>query len=373
MRVLFLGNSYTIYHNLPEMVAVLGQAAKVKIETRMVARGGFTLRQLWDQTEARAVIREGNWDYVVLQEHSLLGGSFFEGAPAVNDPDFFWETARMYDAEIRKAKGRTVLYLTWARRAHPEHQSSLNFAYATLAQELNALLAPVGPAWQRAREADPALVLFDNDGAHPGPAGSYLAAVTILDTILGRRTAGLPARITGHPVTPPEEVPDRTRTADLVSLPADRAEWLQRAAGEAVQRVGGLSTETRPAANRRAPLPAGRRPTADELKGLWRGPLKFYSTPATFELQLDSLANVCRGRFTITHQGNDRRITGPVENCRVTDVGIRFLIRDHRGLNLTESYWGQFTGELIAGYADFQAVGKTSRMTGTFELRKQRP
>ena len=81
LRVLFIGNSYTYYNNLPGMVAQLSGG---RIETRMVARGGSTLQQLWDFGEAPAAIREGRWDYVVLQEHSLLGGMRVDGIEHVN-------------------------------------------------------------------------------------------------------------------------------------------------------------------------------------------------------------------------------------------------------------------------------------------------
>jgi hypothetical protein len=55
-------------------------------------------------------------------------------------------------------------------------QDALDSAYTSLARELGALLAPVGPAWQRALVDSPQLRLYQKDDSHPAPLGTYLAA-----------------------------------------------------------------------------------------------------------------------------------------------------------------------------------------------------
>jgi hypothetical protein len=371
LRVLFIGNSYTHYNNLPEMVAALSGG---RIETRMVARGGWTLQQHWDSPEALAAIREGKWDYVVLQEHSLLGGMRIDSAEHVNDPDFFFSNVRRFDAEIRNVKAKTVLYMTWARRVAPEQQAHLTWAYLSIAQELGALVAPAGMAWQTIRETDPSFVLHSNDGSHPSPSGSYLTACVMVHTLLGAKAPEtLPARIQGHPVPTNTERVDLTRVIDLISLAPERAEILQKAALEAVNSLTFPVAPTRPASTSRAPLPAPKRPfTAADVAGTWRGNLRFYAIPVQMELRLNAEGNQCAGQITIWTPNDDRRLRSPVSSCRVTEVGVAFVLPDYRGSGISESYWSHYTGETLTGWADFRGIAKSTRLMGSFELRRQK-
>jgi len=49
----------------------------------------------------------------------------------------------------------------------------------------------VGLAWQRAVGQRPGIALWDSDGSHPAPAGSYLAACVFYATLFGESPAGL--------------------------------------------------------------------------------------------------------------------------------------------------------------------------------------
>ncbi len=368
VRVLFIGNSYTYYNNMPELVAQLSGGL---IETRMVARGGASLQQSWDIGLAPAAIREGKWDWVVIQEQSLLGGMRVDGTEQINDPDFFYDNVRMYDAEIRKAKAKTMLYLTWARRAAPEQQAYLTHAYAAIAQELGLTVAPVGIAWQKAREKDPSLILHAADGSHPSPLGSYLAACVFVRTILGSQApASLPAKVVGHPIAPNEQ-PDLSRTVELVNLSPERAEILQDFAEQA---VAPAATPRLPAPARNSLPPPKRPANPAEMTGVWKGWLKYYPVPMNAELRLSHGAgNQCSGQWTVWSQNDDRRLKMPLSACRFTDVGVTFVISDYKGAGPGETFWAHYTGETISGWADYRGLKKSSRLMGSFELRRVRP
>lgn len=377
LRVLFIGNSYTYYNNLPELVSGMAAASGVKIETHMVAHGGATLGQTWDIDDVFQVLHDGRWDYVVLQEHSQLGTRYVDGVQELNDPGHFWETIRMYEAEIRKVHAKTILFLTWARKVDPSQQPALNYAYMTIAQELGLTVAPVGMAWARAREAEPYMALHVADGSHPNPTGSYLAACVLADTLLGRRLSGLPARITGHPMNNRLDQLDFAHTAELVNLPQDRAEWLQRVGGEAWQKVseaGGWIVTPKPAplALSRLSLPPGHKPAQKELSGVWKGRMSFYTWPSTMELKLSAPdPDHCAGEWMVTSQDGGRKLAGPIDSCRLTDTGIAFLVRDYRGLAMSESYWAHYTGESLVGWVEYRGLTKSAHMSGSWELHKE--
>jgi len=187
LKVLFLGNSYTHANRLPSLVAGLADAAGGrKIETAEHTRGGFTLEKHLEEGGAAEAIGKQKWDVVVLQEQSLR---------PVAEKDLMHAAARRLYAEIRKQGAEPVFFLTWARQDQPEMQRDLDAAYFGIAAPLGAKVAPVGLAWQQALRADPKRVLHADDGSHPNPAGSYLAACVFYATLLDASPVGLPGQL----------------------------------------------------------------------------------------------------------------------------------------------------------------------------------
>ncbi|RJF96733.1 SGNH/GDSL hydrolase family protein [Noviherbaspirillum cavernae] len=179
MRILFIGNSYTYYNDMPQLLArlasVSGVARPVQAET--IAVGGASLKSHWDKGQAQAVIGRGKWDYVVLQEHSLL---------PLREPTATRHAIRLFHERIKAAGAKTILYLTWARAHAPQTQAELNRAYDSIGKEPGISVAPVGPAWLFARKADPGIPLYESDDSHPSILGSYLAAYVFHVVLFGQ-------------------------------------------------------------------------------------------------------------------------------------------------------------------------------------------
>jgi len=175
-EVLYIGNSYTYFHEMPATVTAMGRTKESprELHAKMVAVPSATLKRHWDSGAAQNAIRERKWEYVVLQEQSTL---------PLERKERMYEYARLLHSEIKLNGARTVLFLTWARRDHPETQAALSAAYQGISQELGAVVAPVGPAWEIARQNDPALSLHEQDGSHPTAAGSFLAACVLYLTL----------------------------------------------------------------------------------------------------------------------------------------------------------------------------------------------
>jgi hypothetical protein len=166
--VLFIGTSYTYTNNMPSILRDLAESSdsSLRISAESVTIPGATLEQLWEDGDARRAIKNGKWNYVVLQE--------FSDRP-ITDTERMYKYARLFDTEVKASGATTVLFLTWSNEDEPGNQPLLDHAYFALAKELNALVAPVGPAWRVARELDQAILLYA-DGRHPRKTGSYLAA-----------------------------------------------------------------------------------------------------------------------------------------------------------------------------------------------------
>lgn len=188
LKVLFIGNSFTARHDLPGLVARLAAARGQGMQHRLVSAGGASLRAHWNAGTAVEAIREGRYDYVVLQEQST---------PPVKNAKRMHESVRLFDEAIKAAGAKTVLYMTWARQHAPESQQAITDAYTAIGQELRATVVPVGAAWQRFLRKHDRPVLHDRDQSHPTLAGSYLAACVFLAVLFQENPVGIDGEVAG--------------------------------------------------------------------------------------------------------------------------------------------------------------------------------
>ncbi|MGC9393611.1 MAG: SGNH/GDSL hydrolase family protein [Anaerolineae bacterium] len=215
-KVLFIGNSYTYYNDLPAMIAGLAATRGRSVDVHQITAGGVTLEWHTQNEATLDALRVGLWDIVVLQEHSIR--------PVQDTPKMF-RAVGILQSLIAPTGAQTVLYMTWARKHFPEMQAGLARVYNVLAEEIGARVAPVGLAWEAALLADPSLSLYTDDKSHPTPLGSYLAACVFYATFFGESPVGLPATL----ATAGGEV--------LVDIPEAQARLLQSIAWEVVQKL----------------------------------------------------------------------------------------------------------------------------------------
>jgi len=188
IRVLFIGNSHTYLHYMPEMVEALSSAdaSTEKILTDQVTGEGADLAWHWNNFPTRARIRSADWDFVVLQDRS--------GGPLAAAESLLIH-ARKLDALIREQGACTVFYMTWALRQRPETQAEIAGVYREAAGKLGALLAPVGLAWQQVLQDRPDFSLFHRDGRHANAAGAYLTACVFYGLFREKTPLGLPGTL----------------------------------------------------------------------------------------------------------------------------------------------------------------------------------
>ena len=177
-RILFIGNSYTYGGDIPWQVkniaATSSPSANYHVE--MVVRGGMTLDQHLIETEALSKIQEGNWDVVVLQDHSAM--SFHpEGVDRM-------EQAATIFANRAQQQGAEVLYFAhWAPVGQADRKTgaihTIEQAYERLAQDFGGNVARVGRLWQLADDAG-LEGLYSNDEHHSSIKGAYAAALAIV-------------------------------------------------------------------------------------------------------------------------------------------------------------------------------------------------
>jgi len=199
-----VGNSFTYFNNMPAILeAISGSVSGPRVVTTMVASGGARLKDHWqDGGPALSAIRKGGWDYVVLQEQSLLGNVLIVNQHMqIADPAYFWKYAKLFDEEIRKVGAKTVILMSWKDKNDAASlQQALDFAFVKFASSSGAVAAPVSLAWQRIRDNAPGINLYFKDDHHPSPEGSYLEACVLYASLTGRSPVGAISTIQGTAV-----------------------------------------------------------------------------------------------------------------------------------------------------------------------------
>lgn len=208
-RVLFIGNSLTYWQQGIDLhlgrLAASGETP-MPVHTDRCVKGGATLKTHWERPEPRAMIAQGGWTDVVVQED----------LPEIN-VSYFRQHARDFVGEIRKAKARPVLLMAWPyARLDWIGTDEIAEEHRKLAKELGIDVAPVALAWRASQQQRPGLDLFAADREHPSLPGTYLATSVVYATL------------SGNDPRPLRYVPAGIRDAD--------AAFLRRIAWETVRR-----------------------------------------------------------------------------------------------------------------------------------------
>jgi hypothetical protein len=191
LRVLFVGNSFTYYNEMPSMVHRLAESDPGAPPLFVVeyTAPNWSLKEASTNGGLEELVGDVPWDFVVLQDVSW----------ALSYPSFrereTYPAARILNREIQVARAKTVLFLTWGYKngdptwpgdSFDAMQARLTEGYEELAGELRAEVAPVGPAWAEAVRRRPGLDLWKRGGGHPNRLGSYLAACVFYGTLTGQ-------------------------------------------------------------------------------------------------------------------------------------------------------------------------------------------
>ena len=189
LRVLFVGNSFTYFYNLPQVVTSMAKSQGMALVTRQSTVGGSNLEQHWKEdrgTKTRRMLEDHSWDYVVFNDHSLS---------PIETPERFMEYGKKFAELVREKGAKPVFMVTWAYRSNPLMQTELTRLYERLCQETGADCVPCGSLFAEARQWRPDMRMFDDD-KHPSSNGTYMLGLAFYKFFSGKATGGMPHRLT---------------------------------------------------------------------------------------------------------------------------------------------------------------------------------
>lgn len=185
LNVLFIGNSLTYVNDVPEMVKAIGKNNGKKFKFKTVAYPDFSLEDHWKKGDALKVIKDGKWDFVVLQQgSSALPAS---RANLIAYVDHFAE-------EIKKVGAKPALYMVWPFESRKFDFDRVHESYELAAKGVDGVFIPAGDAWRVAWKQQPDLKLY-SDGLHATALGSYLAAGVIYKVLYNDSAVELPVKL----------------------------------------------------------------------------------------------------------------------------------------------------------------------------------
>lgn len=173
-NILFVGNSLTIYNDLPGLVVVEGERNGLDIGVRSVTTGGYTLERHWNNGILQKEIATGLFDFVVIQEGtsaSLTGRSNM-----IKFGKKIKEQCDQYDSKL-------AFFMTWPSINNYHRFDEVIRNYRDVATGLDAFLCPVGIAWKEYIDETGDYSYYDTDQHHPSLAGSQVAAEVIYTTL----------------------------------------------------------------------------------------------------------------------------------------------------------------------------------------------
>lgn len=211
-KVLFIGNSFTYYNDIPALFGQIATAAGESVTVDSVTRGSWTLTKFADPTDEEGgkiveqkLTESSDYDAVVLQEQSTRPLTNYSG---------FLSAAKKLQTRINETQTdcQIYLYATWGYKEAadvmkvtiPEMEQQLRTGYETAAQAIGAQVCYVGKAFTAVYNAHQAVndeyyanpekyandpekayyLYYAQDNKHPSYTGSFLSACVHVATIL---------------------------------------------------------------------------------------------------------------------------------------------------------------------------------------------
>lgn len=191
IKILFIGNSYTYYNDMPVIFENIANAAGANVTAESITMGSHRLYMWADPADTEgakvyeALSAQSDYDMIVLQEQSTY---------PINHYDDFLSGAQTLANEIAKTQTdcRIYMYETWGSPKYgpnhggiPEMEMKLRTAYENAAAAIGAEVSYVGKAFTYVYENHKDIDLYQSDDTHPTYVGSYLSACVHAAAMLG--------------------------------------------------------------------------------------------------------------------------------------------------------------------------------------------
>jgi hypothetical protein len=184
LSILFIGNSHTSFHDLPNLVCKMITFRRPGREVHSRVLGVNHLDDTARRPQYRQEIESQPWKYVVLQGQKISASGRFD----------YSRKEGIDIAKLARSRGAEVLFFSeWGLQNVEGDGARTEKIYQEMARAAGVGLVPVGRAWDLALAGRPDLPLYAPDGNHQSAVGAFLTACVLAGRLTGESPAPLAA------------------------------------------------------------------------------------------------------------------------------------------------------------------------------------
>ena len=192
-KILFIGNSFTFYWNLPSLVEKMSIQRGLNWDVSHFTVPSATLKVHWNNPDLKSLLESETFDHIIIQEHSSNILTNADG-----DSSFYFGQIK----SIIPASTQIHFFSTWM---YPSiEQFNIDNVEYPIEENIKEIiegtatkLIPVGRAFKLFQDKYPQFNLLMEDDKHPNSNGSYLASCVIFSHLSAESSMNLSKRYKG--------------------------------------------------------------------------------------------------------------------------------------------------------------------------------
>jgi len=195
-EILFVGNSFTFYWNLPSVIQKMSEERNLNWNIIQSTAGGASLKQHWlgeKDLITKKLIETNYFSKIIFQDYSTY-------------PIIAIDTTKKYYTQFKNlipSNTKTYFYSTWMypkidnpnRDLLKKNPIEKNIIDSGINE--SSMLILVGKAFDRFKSKYPEHKLLGDDIKHQSANGTYLAACVVFSTLSNQSSKGLSNRYSG--------------------------------------------------------------------------------------------------------------------------------------------------------------------------------
>ena len=193
-KILMIGNSFTFYWNLPQVLEKMFEASGVNIKVFQKTIGGSKLHEHWTYHMQESYAFK-DFDFVTFNEHSTY---------PLLQLDSCAKYIKLFSETAKNKNVKPYVYGTWEypylKKISSQRHSNTMQVLDSISDVNDATYVPVGEAFKYIENINTGFDLYMDDNKHPSPNGTYLIACVFYSMITGNSPIGLPRRFEGKNV-----------------------------------------------------------------------------------------------------------------------------------------------------------------------------
>ncbi|MBT8288999.1 MAG: SGNH/GDSL hydrolase family protein [Flavobacteriaceae bacterium] len=173
-QLLFIGNSLTLYNDLPDLVEERAGNIGISVGVTTNAFPGYGLEDHWNAGLIQGLINSGYYDYVIIQQGP--SSQSYGRTSLISFGQLIKELCDLSDTQL-------AYFMVWPAIENFNTFPGVIQNYSDAAQQNNAILSAVGSHWKAYIENTEDYSYYSSDGFHPSLLGSRMSAQIIVQSL----------------------------------------------------------------------------------------------------------------------------------------------------------------------------------------------